>query len=231
MAMKDLSVTLCGIRLDNPVIPASGTFGFGIEMKDVYDLDILGAISLKGTTRDARFGNPCPRIAECEGGLINSVGLQNPGIEALVGEKVPELRKFYNKPVIANISGFSEEDYAFCAAKADACEGIDIIEVNVSCPNVCQGGKVIGSDAKMTAEVTKAVKSVTKKIMDIEEAKAQFNKYADIDCEIKASYIGKDDISPYIIVIKLVPVTSFPYDRTLTTNWEVSSIKQGVKAD
>lgn len=163
MAMKDLSVTLCGIRLDNPVIPASGTFGFGIEMKDVYDLDILGAISLKGTTRDARFGNPCPRIAECEGGLINSVGLQNPGIEALVGEKVPELRKFYNKPVIANISGFSEEDYAFCAAKADACEGIDIIEVNVSCPNVCQGGKVIGSDAKMTAEVTKAVKSVTKK--------------------------------------------------------------------
>ena len=163
MAMKDLSVTLCGIRLDNPVIPASGTFGFGIEMKDVYDLDILGAISLKGTTRDARFGNPCPRIAECEGGLINSVGLQNPGIEALVGEKVPELRKFYNKSVIANISGFSEEDYAFCAAKADACEGIDIIEVNVSCPNVCQGGKVIGSDAKMTAEVTKAVKSVTKK--------------------------------------------------------------------
>lgn len=161
--MKDLSVTLCGIRLDNPVIPASGTFGFGMEMKDFYDLDILGAISLKGTTRDARFGNPCPRIAECEGGLINSVGLQNPGIEALVGEKVPELRKFYHKPVIANISGFSDEDFAFCAAKADACEGIDIIEVNVSCPNVCQGGKVIGSDPKMTAAVTKAVKSVTQK--------------------------------------------------------------------
>lgn len=161
--VRDLSVNLCGLRLDNPVIPASGTFGFGLEMADAFDLDILGGISLKGTTGEARFGNPTPRIAECEGGMINSVGLQNPGIDALVDEKVPALRKIYHKTVIANISGFSVEEYSWNCAKADACEGIDIIEVNVSCPNVHNGGMAFGTCASAAAEVTAAVKAVCRK--------------------------------------------------------------------
>ena len=127
---KDLSVTLCGLRLQNPVIPASGTFGFGLELADSMDLNVLGGISLKGTTREARFGNPTPRIAECTAGMINSVGLQNPGIEALVGEKAPALRKIYRGAIIANISGFSLDEYAFNCARADACPDIDILEVN-----------------------------------------------------------------------------------------------------
>ena len=134
--VKDLSVDLCGIRLKNPVVPASGTFGFGLELAGDMDLNVLGGISLKGTTREARYGNPTPRIAECEGGMINSVGLQNPGIDVLVNEKVPALRKVYDGCVVANISGFSLDEYKECCAKADACDGIDIIEVNVSCPNV-----------------------------------------------------------------------------------------------
>ena len=149
--VRDLSVNLCGLRLDTPVIPASGTFGFGLEMADAFDLDILGGISLKGTTGEARFGNPTPRIAECEGGMINSVGLQNPGIDVLVDEKVPALRKIYHKTVIANISGFSVEEYSRNCAKADACEGIDIIEVNVSCPNVHNGGMAFGTCASAAA--------------------------------------------------------------------------------
>lgn len=161
--VRDLSVNLCGLRLDNPVIPASGTFGFGLEMADAFDLDILGGISLKGTTGEARFGNPTPRIAECEGGMINSVGLQNPGIDALVDEKVPALRKIYHKTVIANISGFSVEEYARNCAKADACEGIDIIEVNVSCPNVHNGGMAFGTCTSAAAEVTVSVKAVCRK--------------------------------------------------------------------
>lgn len=161
--VRDLSVNLCGLRLDNPVIPASGTFGFGLEMADAFDLDILGGISLKGTTAEARFGNPTPRIAECEGGMINSVGLQNPGIDVLVDEKVPALRKIYHKTVIANISGFSVEEYSLNCAKADACEGIDIIEVNVSCPNVHNGGMAFGTCASAAAEVTAAVKAVCRK--------------------------------------------------------------------
>lgn len=161
--VRDLSVNLCGLRLDNPVIPASGTFGFGLEMADAFDLDILGGISLKGTTGEARFGNPTPRIAECEGGMINSVGLQNPGIDVLVSEKVPALRKIYHKTVIANISGFSVEEYSQNCAKADACEGIDIIEVNVSCPNVHNGGMAFGTCASAAAEVTAAVKAVCRK--------------------------------------------------------------------
>ncbi len=161
--VRDLSVNLCGLRLDNPVIPASGTFGFGLEMADAFDLDILGGISLKGTTGEARFGNPTPRIAECEGGMINSVGLQNPGIDVLVDEKVPALRKIYHKTVIANISGFSVEEYSWNCAKADACEGIDIIEVNVSCPNVHNGGMAFGTCASAAAEVTAAVKAVCRK--------------------------------------------------------------------
>ena len=163
MVNKDLSVSLCGIRLANPVIPASGTFGFGLELADSFDLNLLGGISLKGTTREARFGNPTPRIAECTAGMINSVGLQNPGIEALVSDKAPALRKIYSGAIIANISGFSVEEYAYNCAKADACPDIDIIEVNVSCPNVHAGGMAFGTDPDSAAAVTKAVKAVTHK--------------------------------------------------------------------
>ena len=158
MVAKDLSVKLCGIRLKNPVIPASGTFGFGLELADTFDLKLLGGISLKGTTREARFGNPTPRIAECTAGMINSVGLQNPGIEVLVGEKAPALRKIYDGCIIANISGYSVEEYAFNCARADACPDIDLIEVNVSCPNVHGGGMAFGTDPAQAAAVTKAVR-------------------------------------------------------------------------
>jgi len=161
--VKDLSTSLCGLQLKNPVIPASGTFGFGLELAADMDLNVLGGISLKGTTREARYGNPTPRIAECESGMINSVGLQNPGIDALVSEKVPALRKIYGGCVIANISGFSVDEYRACCARADACEGIDLIEVNVSCPNVHGGGLAFGTSAKAAAEVTSAVKEVCRK--------------------------------------------------------------------
>ena len=161
--VKDLSVSLCGLRLANPVIPASGTFGFGLELAGTFDLNLLGGISLKGTTREARFGNPTPRIAECTAGMINSVGLQNPGIEALVSDKAPALRRIYSGAIIANISGFSVEEYAYNCARADACPDIDIIEVNVSCPNVHAGGMAFGTDPDSAAAVTKAVKAVTRK--------------------------------------------------------------------
>ena len=163
MVNKDLSVQLCGIRLDNPVVPASGTFGFGLELADTFDLNVLGGISLKGTTREARFGNPTPRIAECNAGMINSVGLQNPGIEALVADKAPALRKIYRGAIIANISGFSVEEYAYNCERADACPDIDILEVNVSCPNVHNGGMAFGTDPASAAAVTKAVKAVSRK--------------------------------------------------------------------
>ena len=161
--VKDLSVNICGVNFPNPVIPASGCFGFGLELADSFDLNVLGGISLKGTTEEARFGNPTPRIAECRGGMINSVGLQNPGIDVLVNEKVPQLRKVFHNVVIANISGFSVDEYARSCAKADACEGIDIIEVNISCPNVHNGGMAFGTSAAAAAEVTKAVKAVCHK--------------------------------------------------------------------
>ena len=161
--VKDLSVDLCGIRLQNPVVPASGTFGFGLELADTFDLNVLGGISLKGTTREARFGNPTPRIAECNAGMINSVGLQNPGIEALVKDKAPALRKIYRGAIIANISGFSVEEYAYNCERADACPDIDILEVNVSCPNVHNGGMAFGTDPASAAAVTKAVKAVSRK--------------------------------------------------------------------
>ena len=153
-------VELCGVRLRNPVVPASGTFGFGLEMASVYDLNVLGGISLKGSTREARFGNECPRIAECPDGMINSVGLQNPGIDALVGEKLPALRKVFDGAVIANISGFSVDEYVECCAKAAAAPETDIIEVNISCPNVHGGGLAFGTSAQAAAEVTAAVKAV-----------------------------------------------------------------------
>ena len=163
MVTKDLSVDLCSLHLGNPVIPASGTFGFGLELADAFDLNLLGGISLKGTTREARYGNPTPRIAECDGGMINSVGLQNPGIDVLVREKVPALRQAYKGCVIANISGFSLDEYRECCAKADACEGIDILEVNISCPNVHNGGMAFGTSCEAAAEVTAAVRQVCRK--------------------------------------------------------------------
>jgi dihydroorotate dehydrogenase (NAD+) catalytic subunit len=159
----NLQTTLSGIVLDNPVIPASGTFGFGEEFAPLYDLNILGSISVKGTTQEPRFGNPTPRIAECTAGLINSVGLQNPGVEKVVTEELPRLAAHFQKPVIANISGFSIEEYAACAAQVDAAEQVGIIEVNVSCPNVHGGGISFGTDPSAAAAVTKAVKAVTKK--------------------------------------------------------------------
>ena len=161
--VKDLAVGLCGLTLKNPVIPASGTFGFGLELAGDMDLNVLGGISLKGTTREARYGNPTPRIAECPGGMINSVGLQNPGIDVLVNEKVPSLRKVFNGCIIANISGFSLDEYRECCAKADVCEGIDLIEVNISCPNVHNGGMAFGTSAESAAEVTRTVKAVCRK--------------------------------------------------------------------
>lgn len=159
----DTSVELCGVKLINPVIPASGTFGFGREFAEYYDLDCLGAISFKGTTRDARFGNPTPRIAECSAGLINSVGLQNPGIDKVIAEELPHLRQIFHNPIVANISGFSLEEYEECCAKIDKEEQVEIIEVNVSCPNVHNGGMSFGTQPESAAEVTRRVKAVTKK--------------------------------------------------------------------
>ncbi len=163
MVEKDLSVHLSGIKLDNPIIPASGTFGFGYEFADFYDINILGSISLKGTTKDPRYGNPLPRIAECNDGLINSIGLQNPGIEAVIERELPILNKFYKKPVIANISGFSIDEYAYCCEKIDKQEQVGIIELNISCPNVHNGGMAFGTSPEAAKEVTKAVKKVTTK--------------------------------------------------------------------
>ncbi|MBS6459125.1 MAG: dihydroorotate dehydrogenase [Alistipes sp.] len=165
--MTDLSVTLGTVRLDNPIIPASGTFGFGAEFAELYDLDILGSISFKGTTREPRFGNPTPRIAECRSGMINSVGLQNPGIDAVITEELPRLRERFHKPIIANISGFSTEEYAECCRRIDAEPQVEIIEVNVSCPNVHNGGMAFGTSPESAAKVTRAVKEVTTKLVFI----------------------------------------------------------------
>ncbi len=161
--MPNTSVTLSTLRLDNPVIPASGTFGFGYEFAELYDINILGSISLKGTTKEPRYGNPLPRIAECTNGLINSVGLQNPGVRAVIDEELPKLERVFHKPAIANISGFSIEDYAYCAALFDADPRIGLLEINVSCPNVHNGGMSFGTEPESAAAVTKAVKAVTKK--------------------------------------------------------------------
>ena len=161
--MGRLSVNLCGIELDNPIIPASGTFGFGYEFAELYDINCLGTFSFKGTTKEARFGNPTPRIAECTAGMINAVGLQNPGVENVIKNELPKLKKCFNKPVMANVSGFSVEDYAYTCEKIDKEEQVGWLEVNVSCPNVHGGGMSFGTDPKAAAEVTKAVKKVTKK--------------------------------------------------------------------
>lgn len=161
--MVDTKVTLSGLTLDNPVIPASGTFGFGYEYAELYDINILGSFSFKGTTKEPRFGNPTPRIAECTAGMINSVGLQNPGVAKVISEELPKLKKCFHKPVIANISGFSIDEYVYTCEKIDKEEQVGLIEVNISCPNVHGGGMSFGTSCEAAAEITKAVKSVTKK--------------------------------------------------------------------
>ncbi len=161
--MVDLSVELAGMKMDNPIVPASGTFGFGKEFNEFYDINILGSFSFKGTTKDARFGNPTPRIAECTAGMINAVGLQNPGVDHVIAHELPELKKFFHKKVIANVSGFSVDDYAYTCEKLDKEEQVGILEVNVSCPNVHGGGMSFGTSPECAAEVTKAVKAVTHK--------------------------------------------------------------------
>lgn len=161
--MAEMKVELCGIKLDNPIIPASGTFGYGYEFAELYDINILGTFSFKGTTRDARFGNPTPRIAECTSGMINAVGLQNPGVDKVISEELPKLSKCFHKKVMANVSGFSVEDYAYTCERLDKCDQVGWLEVNVSCPNVHGGGMSFGTSPEAAAEVTKAVKEVTKK--------------------------------------------------------------------
>ena len=161
--MGKLNVNLCGIPMDNPVIPASGTFGFGYEYAELYDINELGTFSFKGTTRDPRFGNPTPRIAECTAGMINAVGLQNPGVEKVISQELPKLKKVFHKPVMANVSGFSVEDYAYTCEKLDKEEQVGWLEVNVSCPNVHGGGMSFGTQPECAAEVTRAVKAVTTK--------------------------------------------------------------------
>lgn len=161
--MDRLSVNLCGIELANPVIPASGTFGYGYEFAEIYDINELGTFSFKGTTREPRFGNPTPRIAECTSGLLNAVGLQNPGVDKVISEELPKLKKCFNKPVIANVSGFSIDEYAEVCARMDKEEQVGWLEVNVSCPNVHGGGMSFGTCPEAAAEVTAAVKKVTTK--------------------------------------------------------------------
>ena len=161
--MGRLSVALCGIPLDNPVIPASGTFGYGYEFAELYDINILGTFSFKGTTREPRFGNPTPRIAETPAGMLNAVGLQNPGVEAVIFEELPKLKKVFHKPVMANVSGFSIDEYVDVCRALDGCEQVGWLEVNISCPNVHGGGMSFGTDPAAAAEVTRAVRRVTKK--------------------------------------------------------------------
>ena len=161
--MGEIKTTLCGITLDNPVIPASGTFGYGYEFAELYDINCLGTFSFKGTTRDPRFGNPTPRIAECTAGMINAVGLQNPGVEKVISEELPRMRKVFHKKVMANVSGFSVEDYVYTCERLDKEECVGWLEVNVSCPNVHGGGMSFGTSPEAAAEVTRAVKAVTTK--------------------------------------------------------------------
>ncbi len=161
--MVNTKVDLLGITIDNPIIPASGTYGFGYEFADLYDINILGTFSFKGTTKESRFGNPTPRIAECTAGMINSVGLQNPGVDKVISEELPKLAKVFNKPVMANVSGFSVEEYAYTCEKINACDQVGWIEVNVSCPNVHNGGMSFGTEPAAVEKVVKAVKAVTTK--------------------------------------------------------------------
>ena len=159
--MGRLNVDLCGIELDNPVIPASGTFGFGYEFAEIYDINCLGTFSFKGTTKDPRFGNPTPRIAECASGMLNAVGLQNPGVEKVIAEELPKLKEVFHKPVMANISGFSVDDYVYTSEKLDKEEQVGWLEINISCPNVHGGGMSFWIDPESAASVMKEVKEVT----------------------------------------------------------------------
>ena len=161
--MAEMKVTLCGVEMDNPIIPASGTFGYGYEFAELYDINMLGTFSFKGTTKDPRFGNPTPRIAECTAGMINAVGLQNPGVEKVLSEELPKMSRCFHKKVMANVSGFAVEDYAYTVEKLDACDQIGWFEVNVSCPNVHGGGMSFGTSPEAAAEVTRAVRKVTDK--------------------------------------------------------------------
>lgn len=161
--MGKMNINLCGIELDNPVMAASGTFGYGYEFAELYDINVLGTFSFKGTTREARFGNPTPRIAECEAGMINAVGLQNPGVDKVVEEELPKLAKVFHKKVMANVSGFSIDEYVEVCSKLDKCDQVGWLEVNISCPNVHGGGMTFGTDPAAAAEVTVAVKKCTEK--------------------------------------------------------------------
>ena len=161
--MVNTKVTLCGLPLDNPLIPASGTFGYGYEFAELYDINLLGTFSFKGTTGEARFGNPTPRIADCPGGMINTVGLQNPGVDAVISTELPRLAKCFHKPVMANVCGSSVEEYALVAEKLARCQQVGWLEVNISCPNVRHGGLAFGTDPDMAAQVTRAVKAVAGK--------------------------------------------------------------------
>ena len=161
--MVNTKISLCGIEIDNPIIPASGTYGFGYEFAELYDINCLGTFSFKGTTKEARFGNPTPRIAECSSGMLNAVGLQNPGVDKVISEELPKLAKVFNKKVMANVSGFSLEDYVYTCEKLDKEEQVGWLEVNISCPNVHGGGMSFGTSCESAYEVTKAVKAVTKK--------------------------------------------------------------------
>ena len=161
--MVNTKVTLCGVEMDNPIIPASGTYGFGYEFAELYDINILGSLSFKGTTREPRFGNPTPRIAECASGMLNAVGLQNPGVDRVIAEELPKLRACFTKPVMANVSGFSEEEYVETVARLDTQDDIGWFEVNISCPNVHGGGMSFGTSPEMAGKITKAVRRVTKK--------------------------------------------------------------------
>jgi len=192
MVNADTKVTLCGIELDNPIIPASGTFGYGYEFAELYDINCLGSLSFKGTTREARFGNPTPRIAECERGMLNSVGLQNPGVEKVISDELPKLKKCFSKPIMANVSGFSIAEYTETCAMLDSDEQIGWFEVNISCPNVHGGGMSFGTSPEMAAEVTRAVKKVTTKPVLIKLSP----NVTDIACIAKAcEEAGADGIS------------------------------------
>ena len=190
--MERLKVDLAGIEIDNPIIPASGTFGFGYEFSELYDINILGTFSFKGTTREPRFGNPTPRIAECTAGMINAVGLQNPGVEKVISEELPKMRRVFHKPVMANVSGFSVEEYRETVAMLDPCPEIGWFEVNVSCPNVHGGGMSFGTSPEAAAEVTRAVRAVTKKPLFI-KLSPNVTDIVSIACACEAA--GADGIS------------------------------------
>lgn len=190
--MVDISTELSGVKLDNPIIPASGTFGFGAEFNNFYDINILGSFSFKGTTKEPRFGNPTPRIAECRDGMINSVGLANPGIDAVINEELPALRDVFHKPIIANISGFSVDEYKYCCERMNKEDQVEILEVNISCPNVHAGGMAFGTSPDAAAEVTAAVKSVTDKPVYM---KLSPNVTSITDIAVACEAAGADGIS------------------------------------